>query len=738
MPPPRHDRIFPFRLLNGYPGSESLDATFFLPRAENAVRRIWAMVPESTPTISIDDTHLEPQRVADGTPRWIDYGTAELPTGFTQLRVRGIEARDCGNAYLVVTAKLDLSLEGCTLEEAERKLWGLARCDAGTTTLTPCRLTVGSPATFRVRYTAGPKGLPAGALVRFIVPKAFSRPQTDDPDAPGFVEVTEGRDVTVSYIEDSIESHEKVDVFCRLDAGLAPSDGFELSYLTDHTYIYPSTFHETERRYWYSKVPVLSAAVASAQDTPFVSVLEGNGHTLQFVTGPAERLHLFLPGRRFTSDDLVLRGTFTDRYRNVPPAGPIDRDVELWLVQGEARSTLGRPEGRFVAPHRFAVPLPRLAPGVYRVEARRTGTPGLMARSNPMEVVEDDGLRERLWWGEVHGHTEMSDGCGGYWELYRHARDEGCLDFAAAADHACYHSDNEWLWMQDVTNSWNEPGRFVTLVGYEWAGRQVHRNVYTSRERLKLFRGMYPPTANLDVVWEHFHGDEQVVGGPHAPLAHGLVWKHHDASVERFLEIYSMWGASDFRQNPLVPQFARENPRGMTADELLRTGAKLGFTAGGDCHEGHAGFSCEDPDGQGSTSHTFAVRLFYRCGMTAAVMCDLDRRSLIHALRQRRTYATTGARILLEFSAAELPMGAEGQADEVECEVAVHGKDTITLAEIVKDGEVVCAHECNALDVSLSWRDPESPTVEHYYYVHVVQADGQQAWSSPIWIRPSD
>jgi len=27
------------------------------------------------------------------------------------------------------------------------------------------------------------------------------------------------------------------------------------------------------------------------------------------------------------------------------------------------------------------------------------------------------------------------------------------------------------------------------------------------------------------------------------------------------------------------------------------------------------------------------------------------------------------------------------------------------------------------------------PSGEHYYYVHVVQTDGNQAWSSPIWIR---
>jgi hypothetical protein len=102
------------------------------------------------------------------------------------------------------------------------------------------------------------------------------------------------------------------------------------------------------------------------------------------------------------------------------------------------------------------------------------------------------------------------------------------------------------------------------------------------------------------VVWKHFHGDKEVVGGPHAPLAHGLIWEHHDPEVERFIEIYSMWGAGDSRDNRLVPDFARKNPRGLPVNELLARGEKLGFTGGGDCHEGRVGFTQEDPDGQGT------------------------------------------------------------------------------------------------------------------------------------------
>jgi hypothetical protein len=162
----RHDRIFALRHLNAYPGGSRLDMTFWLPPSEDAERRVWALVPDGSPIISIDDTRLAPQRVASGPPRWVDYGTPALPAGFTQLRIEGMAVSECSASHLVVTAQLDLSLDGLALEQAELALWGLARADAGATTLRPSRLTVGSPAAFVVRYAAGPKGLPQGARRR--------------------------------------------------------------------------------------------------------------------------------------------------------------------------------------------------------------------------------------------------------------------------------------------------------------------------------------------------------------------------------------------------------------------------------------------------------------------------------------------------------------------------------------------------------------------------------------------
>ena len=749
MANPERDKIIALSDLNFYPGAEWLDAVVYLPWTKDTRRRVWLMIPESSPTIGIDDVTLEPQHVLSQRPRWIDYGAQQLPIRpehwyggeFHQLRIRGLQVSECAGSYLVISGDLDFSMEGLAgIQDVERSLWGLARCDAGTTTLRPSCVTAGSGVELVVRYTAGPQGLPAGALVRFNVTRAFSRPQIEDTGEPGFISIANADGpVTIVAIEKNWASG--IDIVCRLERELPPTKGFSLGYSVHRTFIYPVDFHETERRYPYSHSPPLVASVALSENHPSVSLAETNAHGFNVAPDRSEWLHLFLPGRRFASEDLSLKGTFTDRYRNSPPSGPIDADVELWLESEGGRLLLGSPADHFVARHRFEIPLPRLAPGVYRAVAYRTGTRDRVTSSNPLAVVSEDvDNQSRVYWGEIHGHTEMSDGSGDYSELYRHAREEGCLEFTAATDHAEFFSDNQWLWMQDVTNAWNQPGRFVTLVGYETEGKQRDRNVYTSRSRLKLFRGRYPPTSSLDVVWGHFHGDEEVVGGVHALLAHGVSWEHwqhHDPAVERFLEIYSMWGANDFRDGPLVPDWLDEwiaqgliKPP-MSANELLQKGVKLGFTGGGDCHQGHCGFVSETPDGQ-----VFNAYFNFRCGMTAAVMPCLDRTSLVQALRNRQTYATTGARILLDFTASGLAMGSIGSAREVECHAEVHGVEPLTRLEIIKDGRIAWSEELDELDVEIHWHDPEPTREEHYYYLHVVQADGHRAWSSPIWIGP--
>ena len=56
--------------------------------------------------------------------------------------------------------------------------------------------------------------------------------------------------------------------------------------------------------------------------------------------------------------------------------------------------------------------------------------------------------------------------------------------------------------------------------------------------------------------------------------------------------------------------------------------------------------------------------------------------------------------------------------------------------EIKKNSQVVHVVEPNQPSVRLKWRDPEfDSTGTTYYYVRVMQADNEEAISSPIWLN---
>ncbi|MFW6155952.1 MAG: CehA/McbA family metallohydrolase [Armatimonadota bacterium] len=738
------DRILSLDDAASYPGRQTVDMVVYLGCFRGQTVRLWLLTAAAWPTVRIDEHEFEPAREVgegEGPLRWLDLGvTDRLNARFGQLRIEGMTIAEARESKLLITRDLDLRAEGA-LEDVEEAVFGISRRNAGRTTLSPSRGEVGESVSFELTYTAGPHGLPGGAMVRFAVPRAFSAPQMDDPEAPGFMTVRaverdgEAAPVRIESADLSEDGHEEVDVICLLTEGLEPGGRIVVNYRTEEMYIFPWKREAVERQMWFAHLAPLAAAVAVDERRRWVELPHGNSHSFETLPGPAERLHLVLPGRVHEDEEVSLHGIFTDRFRNVPGPRGIPSHIKLTIVDKRGEREIGTPRGRFEAAHRFRMPLGTVEKGLYRIRAWDADTGDMLAQSNPMVVLDDDDDRPNVYWGEIHGHTEMSDGSGGFEEMFRHARDEGRQDFAAAADHACYFTDNEWEWMQDVVNSYNERGDFVTLLGYEWAGRQGHRCIYAKGRSLKLFRGMCEGEDTLDVVYEHFHEDDEVVAGPHHTGANGRM-QFHDPETERFIEIYSMWGASDRIGAPKAPLFPGKNP--LPAHEWLNRGAMLGFTGGGDCHEGRSGWTPDDPRGQGSALHAFARQLRYRCGLTAAPMPELRRRHLIDALRERKTWATTGARILLEFEASGVPMGDEGEADEIEVRARVHGVQELSRLEIIRDGDVVWTEEIEGLDAELEWSDPEPAEERTWLYLHVIQRDGEEAWSSPVWLNGRD
>jgi hypothetical protein len=152
--------------------------------------------------------------------------------------------------------------------------------------------------------------------------------------------------------------------------------------------------------------------------------------------------------------------------------------------------------------------------------------------------------------------------------------------------------------------------------------------------------------------------------------------------------------------------------------------------ASGDNHSGNPGYGCLKP------SHDWPTQ---EIGMAliAVQAEELSRASIFRALYQRRTYATSGARILLDFRVAGSPMGSEirvQQSPEIVVDVA--GTAAIARIEIKRDCQTVHVQEPASESARFVWHDPDFDRDEAtYYYVRIVQTDEEEAISSPVWVN---
>ena len=84
-------------------------------------------------------------------------------------------------------------------------------------------------------------------------------------------------------------------------------------------------------------------------------------------------------------------------------------------------------------------------------------------------------------------------------------------------------------------------------------------------------------------------------------------------------------------------------------------------------------------------------------------------------------------------------MGDEVRTAKPRIDAIVLGTGAVDRVEVLRNGAVVhtVRPEEDAAEARSGWEDPapvkrDAPS---YYYVRVIQKDGQMAWASPIWVQ---
>ena len=378
-------------------------------------------------------------------------------------------------------------------------------------------------------------------------------------------------------------------------------------------------------------------------------------------------------------------------------------------------------------------------PGMHRLiaESEPRGTSGWVQ-------VTGEAPPYRLYFGDPHSHSLASDGTWPAETAYRHADEVAGLDFAGITDHAERVTDEEWAAAVDAA-AYLTRDDFVALAGYEWTGRDAeHRCVYSVGgtaipvARTGAFGYTADPLEEVTDLWDLLAGDALVV--PHHPgsaVGPAHLWADHDPGLEPAVEIYSKHGSSEcFGCEPALGE-DWALAEGNYVRDALAEGLRFGVVGGGDGHEAPlGGMEPDHADVFGDGDHGPMAR---RGGLTGVWAADLTRDDLFDAVRARRTYATTGARIFLLLEVDGVPMGGEVAADSPpEVHVIAGGTGDIVALVLAKHTAAAGFEEIDLFDganplVEIDWVDEELGA-DAVYYVRVEQADGHRAWSSPVWV----
>ena len=359
---------------------------------------------------------------------------------------------------------------------------------------------------------------------------------------------------------------------------------------------------------------------------------------------------------------------------------------------------------------------PRWVPAQVRPAVRACP---LVPRVPEADPARAHGLR--TYFGDIQQHSAHSDGVGSADEVYLRARYRYDDDFVALTDHEAFlgkrTGPGEWAYLQDVADRFDEPGAFATLIAYEWTGKMYpgpgHKCVYLPRRGLPLVsRDDLPEGADLVRAVRELGG----IASPHHIGWTGCDEPGHDPEGQPVWEICSCHGCYEHADHPLGMRGEHVH---QLADVMLKKGLRFGFTASSDSHGllyHHGEARKRDP---------------YRTGLTAVQCPELTRDAVFEALRTRRCYGTSGAKILLDMRVDGAPMGSTLQrTGPVQVSATAHGESAVARLELITRDGVVAWAAGTGRDALI-----EASVDADYVYARVVQEDGEMAWASPVFLE---
>lgn len=352
-----------------------------------------------------------------------------------------------------------------------------------------------------------------------------------------------------------------------------------------------------------------------------------------------------------------------------------------------------------------------------------------------------------LLYGNLHEHSEKST-CwpagtdGTLHDDYRFGMFAENYDFGAITDHDYSMTEVYWRKNLRISDFYNEPGVFVALPALEWTlmsnpklndiqyGAGHYNLIFPTNEEARKFirnrEEVYsyctPETNNAAALWKFLHQKNiNCTTIPHHPAdeMHPLDWDVHDEKYVSVVELFQCRGNCEYpgcpREKNVERHFPTKYKKAFVNYALEVKKYQLGFIASGD-------------------HNSMGV------GVAALWVKEHSREGILDALKNRRCFATTGDKIIIDFRLNGAMQGSEIKISDIpKLTFIVKGQRELAKVEILRNSKVIKEYVFFKSETTFSTEffdtDFKQENEVLYYYVRATQKNNEIAWSSPVWIE---
>jgi len=341
-----------------------------------------------------------------------------------------------------------------------------------------------------------------------------------------------------------------------------------------------------------------------------------------------------------------------------------------------------------------------------------------------------------LYFGQLHSHTaEYSDGTGTLEDAYDYVLslpDSENVDFLAVTDHSNYFDsasnlgdindrnsgNGKWAKAKKTTEEYNAiTDDKVFIYGYEmtWSGGPGHMNTYNTEgfvSRNNAALNNKTNDAGLKAYYDLLTTVPQSISQ----------FNHPGTTFGTFAD-FSYWTEERDAQISLLEVGNGEGPIGSSSywrsyeyyQLALDTGWHVAPTNNQDNHKGKWGNA--------------------NTGRTVIYTDDFSEQGLYEAMRDMAVYATEDKNLGINYTLNGYKLGTilDTTPDKVNINASIHDEDSEALGTvyvIVNGGVSVWSKEYTSNTAEI---DITLPCDYTYYYLKVVQADGDIAVTAPVW-----